>query len=173
MMRLGKSYHVSRFTFFAHYVVVALLIAGGAAAYASGMSYAIYASAFGLAVLIIAVSELRIRSNKIILANDVVIIESGVFSKNSTRINYGNITDIRVQQTFLQRAFRYGDIEMGVPGSFLQQNFSGKGDVKVDAAGLHPGVTLRKFQNIRSIEKSVLSRVSEHHKTRKQFDRAQ
>jgi len=161
-----KTYHVSRFTFLFRYFIVTALVAIGILAIYAGMSYAIYLSAFGLATLALIVFELRIRSNRIRLADNVVIIESGVLSKNSTRISYGNISDIRINQTAMQRMFGYGDIDMGVPGSFLQQNFSGKGDVNIDTAGMHPGVTLKKFQNVRMIEKTVLKKISEQRSTK-------
>jgi len=162
-----KSYHISRFTFFLRYLIIAVLLAGALIAYRLNMSYAIYVSAGGLAILGLIVFELRIRSNKVVLEKDVILIESGLFSKKITKINYSNISDIRVRQSFFQRILHYGNIEIGVPGSNLQQNFTGQGNVNVTTSGLHPGITLEKFQNIRSIEKTVMSKISEFHKARR------
>lgn len=93
------------------------------------------------------------------LEKDSMIIESGYFSKNSTRVNYNYVSDIRVRQSFFQRMFGYGDIEIGIIGSSLQQNFLGKGDVKIESKGLHPRIVLKNFQNVKKIEAIILSKM--------------
>lgn len=163
----AKSYHVSRLTFLIQYVISIVLLGFGLFAYFKGMSYAIFISSIGISALGFIVLETRIRSNKIILGNDNVSVESGLLSKNSIRIGYNNISDIRINQTFFQRIFGYGNIEMGVPGAVLQQSFAGRGDVKVETAGLHPGITLKKFQNVRNIEIRVLSKMEETRRLRR------
>ena len=64
--------------------------------------------------------EIKLRSNGILLEKTGIIIGSGYLSKNVVRINYDHISDIRIRQSFFQRIFGYGDIEIGVQGASLQ-----------------------------------------------------
>src|SRR3989338_776103 len=154
-----KTYHVSRIVFLLRYIILTALIIFGVVMYLLNYSYALYVSSIGLGILGFILLEFRIRSNKISTEGEGIIIESGTFSKSKVRVNYSNISDIRINQTVFQRMFGYGDIEIGVPGSFLQQNFSGRGDIRIETKGLYPGIILKKFQKVNTIENIILSNI--------------
>jgi len=157
------SYHVSRFRFASRYTALVLLLAFGVASYILHYNFFIYASSLCVALLGIMVFEIKIRSNKIVVDHDGILIRSGFLSKNSTKINYRSISDIRIRQSPLQRMLGYGNLEIGVPGSSVTQNFTGKGDVRIENfSGLHSGVVLSKFQKVRSLEGNISSRISKH-----------
>ena len=156
-----QSFHVSRLKFFSRYAVVVVLLALGIAGYRFGYSYIYYIPSIIVAIIGLIIVEIKLRSNGILLEKTGIIIGSGYLSKNVVRVNYDHISDIRIRQSFFQRIFGYGDIEIGVQGASLQQNFSGKGDVKIDPSGLHSGVVLKKFQNVASIERNILSRMQD------------
>lgn len=158
------SYHVSRLTFFSRYVAVLALLVLGVAFYRLSNSYTVLIPFILLAVAGFALLEIKTRNHKILLTPETIIVESGVFSKNSTKINYRSISDTRVRQSFWQRIFNYGDVEIGVPGANLQQNFSGKGDITVNATDMRPGIVLKNFQKINEIERHIASRISERRK---------
>lgn len=156
------SYHVSRLTFFSRYVAVLALLILGIAFYQLNNSYTILIPFILLAVAGFLLLKIKTRNHKILLTPEtIIIVESGVFSKNSTKINYRSISDTRVRQSFWQRIFNYGDVEIGVPGANLQQNFSGKGDITVNATDMRPGIVLKNFQKINEIEHHIVSRISE------------
>ncbi|MEK6888331.1 MAG: PH domain-containing protein [Candidatus Aenigmatarchaeota archaeon] len=154
-----KTYHVSRLVFLLRYIILAALIIFGVAMYMLNYSYAIYVSSIGIGILGFIILEFRIRSNRIIMESDGITLESGTFSRNKIRVNYGNISDIRINQTMFQRMFGYGDIEIGIPGSFLQQNFAGRGDIRIETKGLYPGIVLKKFQKVDTIENIISSNI--------------
>ena len=155
------SYHISRMTFFSRYISVLALLVIGLVIYQISLSYTVLLPFVVLAIAGLLVFEIKTRNHKIIIGSENIVVISGVFSKNATKINYANISDIRIRQTAMQRIFNYGNIEIGVPGASFQQNFSGKGDVMVNASDIHPGVVIKNFQKIGEIERHILSKISE------------
>ena len=159
------SYHVSRMTFFSRYLGMVALLVIGLVIYRISLSYTVLLPFVVLAIAGLLISEIKTRNHKIMLGPENIMIESGVFSKNVTKIDYVNISDTRIRQTATQRIFNYGDIEIGVPGAYLQQNFSGRGEVTVNAAGMHPGVVLKNFQKINEIERYIRLKISERRRS--------
>ena len=166
------SYHISRFRFFWKYVLFIIALAAGAVAYRLGYSYIIFSSLIIFGLVGFVLLEIKVRSERFVLTSEYAKIDFGLFSKNTVRVPYYNIADIRIYQSFLQRFFRYGDIEIGVPGTVLQQrvsqHFSGKGDIKIISPGKDSavgsrsrGIFLSKFQKVREIENHLLSRAGE------------
>ncbi|MBU0530191.1 MAG: PH domain-containing protein [Nanoarchaeota archaeon] len=107
--------------------------------------------------------EIRMRSTKIRL-EDSIILNSGIFSKETTRINYKSITDVNIRQSFLQRIFGNGNIEIGVPGAqqTITQHFTGKGDINLGDIKGHHAIVLRNFQKVRKMEKIILERMRDY-----------
>lgn len=158
-MEGDRKFHVSHMKFSVAYVLIAILIVSGIAGYFFTNSLVYYVPLIALGVAGTAIIEIKLRMNSISLGRESMIIQSGSFSKNSIRINYNYVSEIRVRQSFFQRLLGYGDIEIGIPGASLQQNFLGKGDVNIDTKGLHPGIVLKKFQSVKKIEQIILSRI--------------
>ncbi|MBI2173130.1 MAG: PH domain-containing protein [Candidatus Aenigmarchaeota archaeon] len=159
----------SRFRFAANYLLAAVLLAASIAVYVLGYSPAVYAFFVGLAVFMLIVSEMKIRSDSIELMQDAITVELGLLSKKTRKINYHSISEIDVKQSFLQRLVGYGDMEIVVLGAHLHQNishhFAGKGDITLGSPDQSArGIVLKNFQNVRRIESEILSRAREKHR---------
>src|SRR3989344_9221769 len=76
-------YHTSRFRFRMSYLASIILIFAGALLYYLNQNYSwyIYTALFGLATIVIAISEAKIRSNFVTLKSDSLTIEIGMLSK--------------------------------------------------------------------------------------------
>ncbi len=147
-------FHSSRFRFAANYLLAAILLAASVAGYVLGYSLAVYAFFAGLAVFMLVVSEMNIRSDSIELRQDAMTVELGLFSKKTRKINYHSISEIDVKQSFLQRLIGYGDLEIVVLGAHLHQNishhFAGKGNITLGSPDQSArGIILKNFQSIR------------------------
>jgi|GEM_PF-6907545 len=157
-------YHASRFRFKTSYLASVVLIFIGLFVYYQQYPWYSYTSLTILAAANIVINEVKIRSDKITLKEDSFTIELGLLSKKTRKVGYRNVSEIDVRQTVFQRMFGHGDIEIGVLGSNIQHNishhFSGKGDVKLEAPTNAPhGIILRKFQRVKDIEATILSRM--------------
>ncbi|MFC2143704.1 PH domain-containing protein [Candidatus Aenigmatarchaeota archaeon] len=160
------SYHITRFRYIGGYILFVLLFVGGILLYSMGYGYFEFSFPIGLAIFFLVALEIKIRSTKIIMKERDVVVRIGLLSKKTTRIRYHNITDIHINQTFLQRVFKYGDIEIGVPGATqhhsLTQHFKGKGAVHVGEFGKEGnGLLLKNIQNVKNIERKMLSKARE------------
>ena len=134
----GRIYHTARMSFFWFYVVCMIGLLASIYMYMNGGYYPFLFVSL-LVIIALALMEIKIKNNKVILREDHMKIETGLLSKKRTRINYQNITDTRIEQSFMQRVFGFGDIEIGVPGSIINRNinqkFMGIGDVKINDLG--------------------------------------
>jgi len=156
-------YHTSRFSVARYYVLAAIIVAVAAVFYELNGSTLTSVISVALLVVILVLTELKVRLNKVLLGSRGMTIETGMFSKSTTRLHYQSIVDIRVSQSFFQRMFGYGNIEIGVPGATIQQNvrqqFAGRGDVKISGLGSHhKGIVVHDMQNVREMERFILSR---------------
>lgn len=69
---------------------------------------------FGLILLVI--FEFLIRLKKIVLTRDSVKLREGILSKSVVNAHYSDISDVGVQQSFLQRILNFGDVGVNTPG---------------------------------------------------------
>ena len=68
--------------------------------------------AFGLGILIFLIWYLKCKSTKIIVSNDELEFEKGLLSKERIEIKLNMIRSVKVNQSFFQRIFGVGDLEI-------------------------------------------------------------
>ena len=67
---------------------------------------------FGLGILIFLIWYLKCKSTKIIVSNDELEFEKGLLSKERIEIKLNMIRSVKVNQSFFQRIFGVGDLEI-------------------------------------------------------------
>ncbi|MFH1978120.1 MAG: PH domain-containing protein [Candidatus Aenigmatarchaeota archaeon] len=169
----STSYHVSRIGYIAKYILfliilfgtIALIITNYPVPFISEFLPILYPIGIIIGLLGLTILEVGMRSTKIKLEEYNIIFNKGIFSKNTTRINYKSITDVNIRQSVLQRMFGYGNLEIGVPGAqqSITQHFSGTGDINLGDVRGHHAIVLQNFQKIRKLEKNILLRMRETH----------
>lgn len=150
---LNKKYHRSRFGFSSTYILSLILLIASIASFYFSMEMIFTISFFGIFLLLLIVAEIYVKSQKILLSNDEVVIQKGLLSKQIRTIDFDSITDIHVEQSVFQRIFRYGNIVIGIPGSNIHHT-----------ASKHPshdnsGLVVNKIQKVKEIEKIIRSRI--------------
>ena len=68
--------------------------------------------AFGLGILILLAWYLKCKSTKIIVSNDELEFEKGLLSKERIEIKLNMIRSVKINQSFFQRIFGVGDLEI-------------------------------------------------------------
>ena len=68
--------------------------------------------AFGLGILIFLIWYLKCKSTKITVSNDELEFEKGLLSKERIEIKLNMIRSVKVNQSFVQRIFGVGDLEI-------------------------------------------------------------
>jgi uncharacterized membrane protein YdbT with pleckstrin-like domain len=170
---IEKIYHPSGIGHTFKYILFLILLIGSiiliikhySIPFIPNLSSIIYLIIILVGVIGLILVEVSVRKTTIKLERDSIIINKGVFSKDTTRINYNSITDIQIKQKFLQRLFGIGDIMIGVPGAqqTITQHFSGKGAVHLGDVKGHHAVILENFSEVREIEKIILLRIKQTH----------
>lgn len=72
--------------------------------------------AFGLGIIILLVWYLKNKASKLIVTEHDVIFETGLLSKQHAEINMESIRTVRVSQSFFNRIFGTGNIELYTAG---------------------------------------------------------
>jgi uncharacterized membrane protein YdbT with pleckstrin-like domain len=72
--------------------------------------------AFGLGIVIFLVWYLKIKSEKLVVTEHDVLFEKGLLNKEHAEINITSIRTVRVRQSFFNRIFGTGSIELFTAG---------------------------------------------------------
>ena len=72
--------------------------------------------AFGLGIIIFLVWYLKNKASKLVVMENEVIYEKGLLSKEHSEINMDSIRTVRVTQSFFNRIFGTGTIELYTAG---------------------------------------------------------
>jgi len=170
------SYHTSRFSHIFSYIIGILLIVVGVflayppfeIPYISYLPLDViyYVAIVALGAVILIVTDLKRMFYSLEMRETHLTIKRGVLSRKKSRISYKHITDVDVNQSAFQRLFRYGDIEIGVPGTSVQQSirqeFTGRGDVNIERLGnvqQHRGIFLKGFKKVGEIESIIIKHI--------------
>jgi uncharacterized membrane protein YdbT with pleckstrin-like domain len=71
---------------------------------------------FGLGIIILLVWYLKNKASKLVVTESEVIYEKGLLSKQHSEINMESIRTVRVSQSFFNRIFGTGNIELYTAG---------------------------------------------------------
>lgn len=166
-----RNFHISRFRFFWSYVLVFLLPAGAILWYNSGGSLVTTSILLIGFIVLLSLLEMKVRAKCISVKKMALVIENGVFAKQTSRIAYSQISYIHVRQTAFQRLLGYGDFEVGVPGEVTMHYFAGTGAVNINNDATAPkGIIISGVQNVRKAEELIIAKIHDlaggrHHST--------
>jgi len=109
-------FHKSRWHYWYAYVVLVVLVV--LAIWFSDKAYdmASYISG-GSALFLFLLLEFLIRAERVVIDGEHLELRSGILSKESTRLSCKSISNVSVQQSFLQRLLRYGSVEISTSSS--------------------------------------------------------
>ena len=99
----------------------------------------------GFVLFLLVLFEIFIRSERLVIEDSTVILYKGIFSRNVMRISYNTISNVSVNQSFLERILGYGDIFIDTAG------------------GPSAEIVLKKFQGAVKIEKMIEERIQKAH----------
>lgn len=85
-------------------------------------------AAFGLGILILLYWYIKTRSVRLTISGDLVHLSLGIFSKAQTDIDVQEIRTVSVKQSFWQRLFRVGLIEIYTTGDQPEFSLDGMPD---------------------------------------------
>jgi len=72
---------------------------------------------FGIGIILILIVELNRRKTKYYITNKRVIHEYTFLSNNVSSVNYSKIQDLHLEQGFIEREFKIGNIKINTAGS--------------------------------------------------------
>ncbi len=99
-------------------------------------------AAFGLGIIILLVWYLKTKALKLTVTDRDIVLEKGLLSKEHSEINIDSIRTIRVSQSFFNRIFGVGQIEIFTAGD----------NPEVVAAGMPEPNRVRELVKHRSAE---------------------
>jgi uncharacterized membrane protein YdbT with pleckstrin-like domain len=85
-------------------------------------------AAFGLGILILLYWYIKARSVRLTLTGDVMHLTRGILSKDQLDINIHEIRTVRIKQSFWQRVFGVGQIEVFTSGDVPEFTLPGMPD---------------------------------------------
>ena len=72
--------------------------------------------AFGLGLLIFLIWHLQNKASKLIVTNKEVLFEKGLLSKERSEVNISSVRTVKVKQSFFNRIFGTGTVELYTAG---------------------------------------------------------
>lgn len=84
--------------------------------------------AFGLGLLILMYWYVQTRATKLTVTDKEVILEQGLLNKRHSEVNLSSVRAVKVSQSFLQRMFGVGSIEIYTAGDIPEIVASGLPD---------------------------------------------
>ncbi len=131
-------FHISRWHYWYGYVFLIILLALAAWRLLGGsINWFLALGFFALALLVL--FEILIRLEQITITEHGIEFRKGILSRRVMRASYHSISNVFVKQSFLQRIFHYGTVEIDTAG------------------GPEPEIVLHKFQSAGKIEELIES----------------
>jgi len=132
-----EHYHPSRLRYILLYLLIIIIASFSFFIYKNEYSLYIGLSLIFILLLII---EIKVHSNHLIIKDYELTNQSGILSKKRIVINYSNITDFTIDQSFIQRIFGIGNIHI----------YAGR-DIRE--------TIIKNFSNINKIHESILKKI--------------
>ena len=85
-------------------------------------------AAFGLGLLLLLVWYLRVKSTRLIITSSNVTLERGLLSKERSEVSLESIRTVKVKQSFFNRIFGVGAIELYTAGDTPEITVKGMPD---------------------------------------------
>jgi uncharacterized membrane protein YdbT with pleckstrin-like domain len=82
-------------------------------------------AAFGLGILVLLYWYIKVRSVRLTLDGDVMHLSRGILSKDQIDLGIPEISTVRIRQTFWQRLFGVGAIEVFTSGDVAEISLEG------------------------------------------------
>ena len=136
-MKEYEDYHSSRLKYTLLYLLI-IIIASFSFLYRDNR-YFLY-TGLPLIFLLFLIKEIKVHSNHLIIKDQELINQSGILSKKRIVINYSNITNLTINQSFIQRIFGIGDLHV----------YAGR-DVRE--------TVIKNFSNINKIHDSIVKKI--------------
>ena len=139
-------FHTSRLRYFLIYLIVIILLVFSFIIYKDD-SFKIPSIIISLILVIIA--EILSRATDLIIEENNITNEVGVLSKKTIRIHYFDISDVTVDQPFIQRILGIGDIHINSSGGSGQKE-----------------IIIKKIQNVKLVHDIITKRIDTHKKSK-------
>lgn len=111
-----RKFHTSRWKYWPGYFVVVLFLAV--------LVWAIVSSNFGIVVLLLALAlvvllviEVYVHRVRVVISKHDIAMHVGVLSKKVVRVHFSNISDVSIEQSFLERLFNVGTVRVNTSGT--------------------------------------------------------
>ncbi len=88
-------------------------------------------AAFGVGLVVLGIWYIQTRAEKLTITENEILYEVGIMSKESCELNISQIRTTNIKQTFLQRIFGVGTIEIYTTGDTPEFRASGMADPHV------------------------------------------
>lgn len=75
---------------------------------------------FGLGLIILLVWHLRNKSSKLTVTENDILFEKGLLSKDRSEVNISSVRTVRVKQSFFNRVFGTGRVELYTAGDVAE-----------------------------------------------------
>ena len=72
--------------------------------------------AFGIGLLILLAWHLKNKGEKLVISDKEILFETGLLSKNRAEVNISSVRTVKIQQSFFNRIFGTGTIELYTAG---------------------------------------------------------
>ena len=135
-------FHTSRLRYFLIYLIVIILLVLSFIIYKEG-SFKMPSIIISLILIIIA--EILTRATDLIIEENHITNEVGVLSKKTIRVHYFDISDVTIDQSFIQRILGIGDIHINSSGGSGQKE-----------------IIIKKIQDVNLVHDIITKRMHRH-----------
>ena len=135
-------FHTSRLRYFLIYLIVIILLV---------LSFIIYKEAsfkmpsIIISLILVIIAEIFTRATDLIIEEDHITNEVGILSKKTIRIHYFDISDVTIDQSFIQRILGIGDIHINSSGGSGQKE-----------------IVIKKIQDVKLVHDIITKRMHRH-----------
>jgi len=85
-------------------------------------------AAFGIGILLLLAWYLKVKSTKLIVTDKDILLERGLLSKERSEVSIKSIRTVKVRQSFFNRIFGVGSIELYTAGDLPEIEVKGMPD---------------------------------------------
>ncbi len=138
-------FHTSRLRYFLIYLMVTILLAS---IFLINKNDFLNVIIISMSLILLIIAEILTRANDLIIDDNNVTSQIGIFSRKRVVIHYSNISDVTINQSFIKRIFGIGEIHINTSGSE------------------HKEILVKSYRSINLIHDMVVKRINAHKKKR-------
>ena len=136
-------FHTSRLNYFLIYLMVTILVAS---IFLIDKKDSLNVITISISLILLIIAEILTRSNDLIMDDNNITSQIGIFSRKRIVIHYSNISDVVVNQSFIKRISGIGEIHINTSGSE------------------HKEILVKNYRSINLIHDMVVKRINAHKK---------